>query len=575
MKTIKINFFLLFLVLVQSLNFAFAEELDSSSPAETIKDIDNVLSSANKTIKRAKDVEKSIKNKNEKELAQSGLILEAVPKEELPPVFKEQIETNVYLDEISGFTTDELKSLAFTYKPEGELKKKLQEHLSMVFVVNRKFNTELNRPYIRIAEWNVERGFHIDEIKEIFLNSESYKNTYTKNIAQRHKKDFEIELKDFKESDVLCLHEVDIGMPRTKYKNIAKDFSDSLGWNYAYSTEFVEVGPLFTMSMIEEDKYKGLHGSVIVSKFPIVSTKKIVLPQCYDWYKEETKKHTSPVEYLRRGLAVSLFDEKIMKREVRHGDRHAIVADIKLPNDEIITVASTHFEDRAFPDCRLKQFKFLLEELKNKTTPVVLAGDFNTSTTDTKPTSVNKEVFKRVRDPDFLARAAATVAVPGLPILSGLAAITASKLIQYKDPSYPHIPVVFPNHERKFFLYMKEFQFADGSKFDISGDKDRSSNGKAGLLANSNERHWKGFKSTYRLEEPRIIAYFKLDWFFVKPLGERYRPFNGRTLKTLSKSVKGGLSDHNPITVDIEIEDGAAEKFVQAMKSEKRNEDVD
>ena len=135
--------------------------------------------------------------------------------------------------------------------------------------------------------------------------------------------------------------------------------------------------------------------------------------------------------------------------------------------------------------------------------------------------------------------------------MSGLAAVAASKLIQYKDPFFPNIPVIFPNHERKFYTYLKQFRFSDGIPFDLSGDKKRSSNGRKGLLANSNQRHWKGFKSTYKLEEPRIIAYFKLDWFFVKPVGRFCLPCNGRTLKTLNKSRKKGISDHNPITVDI------------------------
>ena len=66
--------------------------------------------------------------------------------------------------------------------------------------------------------------------------------------------------------------------------------------------------------------------------------------------------------------------------------------------------------------------------------------------------------------------------------------------------------VLFPNHERDFFNYVKRFQFDDGNSFDISGDENRSSNGRKGLLANSNQRHWKGFKSTYKLEKPRVIV---------------------------------------------------------------------
>ena len=347
------------------------------------------------------------------------------------------------------------------------------------------------------------------------------------------------------------MNELDIGMPRTKYKNILLELNDSLKWNYAYTTEFVEVGPLFQKKKVDEALYKGLHGNAIISKFPIVSAQVVRIPNEYDWYRKEVIKHQPPLEHIRHFGAMAIFSEKIEYKEVRHGSRNALVADIKLPNDQIITVVSTHLEDRAYADKRLKQFKYLLESLKDKKTPVVLSGDFNTSTTETIPTSLKKEVVKRVRDPHFILRAVATPFIPGLPIVSALAAVPISKLFQYKDPFFPSIPIMFPNHERKFYIYLKKFKFNDGNTFDLSGDKKRSSNGRRGLLANSNQRHWKGFKSTFKLEEPRLIAYFKLDWFFIKPVGKHFTPFNGKTLKTLNYSFKGHLSDHNPITVDI------------------------
>ncbi len=329
--------------------------------------------------------------------------------------------------------------------------------------------------------------------------------------------------------------------------------ADTLGWNYAYSTEFVELGPLFLKQKVDKNLYKGLHGNVIISKYPIVNTEVLRLPNYYDWYREETKKRTPPLERFRMFGARAIFSEKIETREVRHGGRAALIADIKLPNDEIITVVSVHMEDRAYCDQRLSQFKYLLNHLKSKTTPVILAGDLNTSTTDTKPTSMKKEVYKRVRDPHFILRATGSAFVPGLPIISGLAAVAFSKLLQYKDPIFPSIPIIFPNHERKLFNHMRKFRFADGRGFDTRGDKKLSSNGRRGLLANSNQRHWKGFKSTFKLTEPRIIAYFRTDWFFVKAFENRYYPFNGKTLKTLNNSIKGGISDHNPITVDIKL----------------------
>ena len=485
----------------------------------------------------------------------------AAKNKDLLTIYKEPVPNKLYAVENESasepsfdFTFDELVNLSQTAEPQGELKVKLNSHLLMTYVVNRNNNYKLDKPYLRVSHWNIRRGYNIAAIKEILLDSNAYSSKYIENVKSRHRKNFKTELDTFASTDIICLNEVDIGMPRTKYKNIVSGLSDSLNWDYAYSTEFIELGPIFQKQQCDKSLYKGLHGNAIVSKFPIISTHVIRLPEKYDWYKNETKEHESPLECIRKFGAKAIFSQKIDSREVRHGNREALVADIKLPNNKIVTVVTAHLEDRAFPDERLKQFKYLLENLKHIKTPIILSGDFNTSTTDTKPTSVVHEVKKRIRDPHFILRTTGSFFIPGTPpVLPGAAAITFSKLLQYKDPFFLSIPVVFPNHERKFYTCLRKFKFDDGNIFDLSGDRKKSSNRRRGLLANSNQRHWKGFKSTYKLEKPRVIAYFKLDWFFVKPIGEHFTPSNGRTLKTLNYSFPGHISDHNPITVDINL----------------------
>lgn len=472
-------------------------------------------------------------------------------------VLKEQVEKNILLQEAkditSGFTFDELNKLSNQTQLDKELSQKLDNHLSMVFVFNRNNDFKLNKNYVRVAYWNIKRGYNVSAIKNILLNPKKYEKEHKKNLRRWDWDNLKEELETFSSADIICLNEADIGLPRTEYKNIVTEIANTFNFNYAYATEFFELGSLFLMSSVNKDLYKGLQGTTIISKFPIVSSRVIRLPNYYDWYNQEIKKHHSPIEHFRKFGARLIFSQNIERHEIRHGGRHALIADIKLPNNDVITVITTHLEDRAYPDERLKQFKYLLEQIKYIKTPVILAGDFNTSTTDTKPTSFKKEVEKRIRDPHFIARAIGSGFVPGLPFLSGFAAVAFSKLLQYKDPFFPSIPIIFPNHERGFYITLKEFKFEDNYGFDLSGDKKRSSNGKRGLLANSNQRHWKGFKSTFKLEKPRIIAYFKLDWFFVKPIGNHFYPFNGRTLKSLNRSLKDQISDHNPITVDIKL----------------------
>ena len=139
---------------------------------------------------------------------------------------------------------------------------------------------------------------------------------------------------------------------------------------------------------------------------------------------------------------------------------------------------------------------------------------------------------------------------------------TANFLKQYKDPTTKHIPILFPNKERKLFDLLKEFRFNDGNAFDIRGSIDKTHRGHYALLSNSNERDIKGFKPTFKLERHFGVAKYKLDWIFVKPLGLKnpidkqssyaYAPHFGRTLNLLNEGY-GELSDHDPITVDLPV----------------------
>lgn len=439
----------------------------------------------------------------------------------------------------------DLHKLCVPQELKGTLYRKLQRQLTIPYVAvsgqdpakgwsasGGKSYPYNSRRYLRIAHWNIERGFKVDEIKRFVKNPKGK------------------EQNDFAKADVISLNEVDVGMPRTQYRNVVGELARTLNYDYAFATEFIELNPLIYKQKVDPMRYLGLHGSAILSRYPIKSVSVIRLPECYRWFEAEITKK-SPLEYARRFGAKTVFNEPILS-EVRRGGRCALVADIGLPNMKTITVVSTHLEDRCYPDCRLRQLQYLLNNLRHVRTPLVLAGDFNTSTTDTAPTSVKKEIVKRLRDPHFIARQLVFAAIPG-GSAGGLASVGLGKLFQYKDPAVPSIPIFFPNQERKLFTYLKDFYFSDGEAFDFSGDPQRSSNGKSGLLANSNERQLKGFESTFKFEEPRVIAYFKLDWFFVKPKGNRFKPFNGQTLKFANQCPSGKISDHDPITVDLTL----------------------
>ena len=115
---------------------------------------------------------------------------------------------------------------------------------------------------------------------------------------------------------------------------------------------------------------------------------------------------------------------------------------------------------------------------------------------------------------------------------------------------------------------MEQFRFTDGRTLDFRGDRSRSSNGKGGTLANSNERGAKGFVRTFQFDRnvgPK--GWFKLDWILVKPYVEHPRdsrqpyifaPHAARTLTRLNYAPKGRISDHSPITVDLPFQEPAS-----------------
>lgn len=459
-------------------------------------------------------------------------------------------------DTVSYLSYNDLVNLTKPLDSNSSLYFKLQKQLNTPYIIN-KFpfspfsGKSLLHPYLRIAQWNIERGFNIDAIKLILNDKHIYHYRYKNNLPSNLHNELKRELEDLSKSDIISLNEVDIGMPRTKYKNVISEIANSLSYNYAFATEFVELNPIVYKEGINPGKYLGLHGTAVLSRYPIKSARILRLPQYYDWYGTEIQKK-SLLENARRLGAKGAFSQNIIGSEIRRGGRTALITEIELPNKEIITVVSTHLEDRCYPDRRFKQFEFLLSNLRNVRGPLVLTGDFNTTSTDSAPTSVKKEVVKRIRDPHFLARQAILAVVPlGFPGVANLVSFGVSKLIQYKDPTAPSIPVIFPNLERKFFTYLKDFRFNDGEVFDTSGD--RSFNGKGGLLASSNERDLKGFESTFKFVEPRAVAYFKLDWFFIKPNGNRFRPFNGQTLQLINNAYPNRVSDHEPIIVNLSL----------------------
>jgi len=489
------------------------------------------------------------------------------------------------------FTYDELLQLYETPTLPEPLQVKLDRLLTTPFVSNTASTGVRVLPrspqlgtFVRVVQWNIERGIEFDAIKAALTNANQLARLIDASSHPRGSSDRKTILQQvalLKQADVIVLNEVDWGMKRTDYRNVAADLAAALRMNYAYGVEFVEVDPialgteefeevsaedrakLKTQIAVDKSRYRGLHGTAIFSRFPLENVRlQPFEQQPHDWYKEE-RESVRPLEAGKRKAGDLVFREKV-EREVRRGGRMmmtAEIADERIPGGRM-TIVATHLEDKTKPEGRRKQLEELLSRISAATTTVVVAGDMNTSTHDGTPLSIERALKNRLGSKSFWAKQA-------LGILTGvkLPTLLLTGMNTYRtqaDPTVKSIPLVASNPEAEFFEKLKDFRFADGNSFDFRGERERSIGRKDDPLANSNERGDKGFVTTFEVE--RTIAFvgkFKLDWIFVRPptltepyskdAPHKFAPHFGRTLKLLNDAPKDRISDHAPIMVDLPI----------------------
>jgi len=225
-----------------------------------------------------------------------------------------------------------------------------------------------------------------------------------------------------------------------------------------------------------------------------------------------------------------------------------------------VTVVAPHLETKCKPECRRKQMAEILGWIRAEKNPVILAGDFNTSASDTSPTSVSKVITERLKDPDKWATSAIKWSTGAPTILL----MPVNMMRNKNDPTGFDVPLVSRKKEAKLFGDLEDYRFEDGNAFDFRGEAARSADNKGGTLSDSNQRATKGFRYTFALARTYggLVGEYKLDWFFVKgyarddskPGGSyKFAPHFARTLQEVNNAPDVALSDHFPITVDIPL----------------------
>jgi endonuclease/exonuclease/phosphatase family metal-dependent hydrolase len=497
------------------------------------------------------------------------------------------------------FSYDELVQLSLDQPLSPELAEKLRVVTTTPFVNNeayyagskpRALDVKGLGTTLRVAYWNIERGFKLDDI-QLFLTD---KDRFMAKMEAERKKAKESkhrvravaleqiprEIEILRAADVWILGEVDWGMKRTQYREVVRELANTLHMNWAYGTEFIEVSStllgtdsfedkedeqarqqLLEQFAVDKDRIRGLHGNAVLSRYPIRGARLIPFKVGYDWFKE-TK--ITKLEKAKRKAAVLIGEELL--QEVRRGNRTTLFVDLDVPDapGHVLTVAATHLENRAKPKIRRQQMLELLNEIHDVPNPVVVAGDLNTTGSNSTPTSVKNMLYKRYGSMDFWTTKGIQWTTGVGLAYSGAKAARKLAGIQYRvDPTSTNLPGLSPNLERGLFDVLERYRFADGKAFDFRGVPARTVNGKSGTLADSSLRVGRGFAPTFATEltwGKVRVAKFKLDWIFVKSELEKPRDQKGsylfaphfpHTLADLNSSTPEPLSDHSPITVDL------------------------
>ena len=489
---------------------------------------------------------------------------------------------------------EELVELSDTEQPDGALGKRFRYLLYTPFVSNEAYYRGATKPrrparddlgpLIRAAMWNIERGTEFDLIRYAFSDEVAFEEEATQRMERTPPGIEEIRRQALllKESDILILNEVDLGMTRSDYRDVARELAAALDMNYVFGVEFIEIDKLELgleplelpdaelaeqyrkEQAVDQSRYRGLHGTAVLARYPIRSARIHRLRICYDWYGNE-KKEIAQLERGRRLAADRLFLERIA-REVRHGGRMALILDLAVPESPTgtVTIVAPHLENKCPASCRPQQVEELLQELQQIRNPVILGGDLNTTGSDGAPTSITRKISKRVKNPKFWAGQAIhwfnPVNIPRLLVMP------SNYFKNYLDPTAQHVPFLAPNREEGLFSAVERIRFADGYAFDFRGDRDRTHDKRGNTLGNSNQRAGKGFAPTFAFKRDLrgLVGRFKLDWFLVKAFVGHPRETTGSywfaphyplTMQALNEAVPGQISDHHLITVDLPLTD--------------------
>lgn len=239
--------------------------------------------------------------------------------------------------ELLGFSTiDDLRRSDFYGARGGELRRLLGEP--------KVYPCEAARPrlraFLRVVEWNIERGTRFDGIVEVLNN----------HAVIRH-------------ADLLLLNELDDGMVRSGNRNVARELGRAISAHAIYGAEYLEMtkGVGAELDLAGENT-AALHGNAILTRHPFSNPKVAPLPRC---------------------------ENNFEAREKRLGGRVGILTGLSI-SGQTFAAATMHLDVVNTPRCRGRQMRAMLEAVDSyideaadgpaASARVIIGGDLNTHT---------------------------------------------------------------------------------------------------------------------------------------------------------------------------------------------------
>ena len=328
---------------------------------------------------------------------------------------------------------------------------------------------------VRATAWNIERGKQFDNIMRALAEAPS-----------------------MRESDVLLLTELDYGMARTENRFVARELAERLGLAFAFAPCYVALNKGSGVeSGVGGENTLALHGNALLSRFPLRDAHSVSLPNGKD---------------------------KMRGKEKRLGNQRAVVADVLHPWGSFRAV-SLHLDAHSTQRHRLRQMCGVLDhlELLRPRLPVIIGGDWNTSTYNSK-------------------RAVYSIGGYFRRVAMGVGHVLRN---HYPHPERWFERQLFRELERRGYRYRDLNEMGAGTlHYDV-----------ADLATHENMREWVPawcfafIRWALRQNDGRCSL--KLDWF----AGRGIEPAPGTSPKVVSglSEIYGPVSDHDPIVLDFVI----------------------